>query len=259
MTLKGIHPHMPASSPCPPQASSSHCKAILDLGKLLAAELDDQHDTLARWMAHHFARLIVEAEEDRSDRQAERRAAAAEAILRLWEHCSLLPDGHRPFEDLEPAIRTMESLDPRASEPRYAEIWSPRQATGSGGESEAQKWLQAAISVDHAARTLLRVFLRQAAHTATDKSREWVRLAAEAGVGEEQLLPIVRFIVGRTGEDKEPDIEEENRKLALGEIEQLEAFAKTATTVAQALREQLTSGELSKLVMPGGLDDEAKT
>lgn len=246
---------MPASSPSPPQETSNRCRAILNLGKQLAAELDDERNTLARWMAHYISRLIIEAEEDQSEQGVAKRALAAETILRLWKQCSHFPDGHRPLEDFEPVLRTMNSLDPESPRQRYDRIWSPRSAKGSADESESQRWLRAAASVDNVAVILIRAFLRQAVHNANDKSREWVRLADEASIGQDELASIVRIFLDGNGGREVPDADDKSRERTQQDIEKLEAFARAAANLAQALREQLADGTFPKMEIPSDLDD----
>jgi hypothetical protein len=67
---------------------------ILELGKTIVKEmgLDDDTDTLRRWMCHHVAGLIDQAVHGQSNeirRTAEREAVST--ILALWEKRMALP------------------------------------------------------------------------------------------------------------------------------------------------------------------------
>ena len=96
-------------------------KEILDLGRALVEELglDPGVDTLSRWMAHYIAELIEAAETAKVEERPAKLAKFADAILKLWEHRHHLPNGKRPFEDLEPILRALESLDPNDDTARY--------------------------------------------------------------------------------------------------------------------------------------------
>ena len=95
--------------------------AILKLGRKLTHELnlDDSVDTLGRWMAHYIAELIQDAETASEEERLVKMQACNDAILRLWQHRHVLPDGSRPFEELEPLLKTLENLDSENNTFRY--------------------------------------------------------------------------------------------------------------------------------------------
>jgi hypothetical protein len=73
-------------------------------------ELDPGVDTLARWMAHHLAELIDQA--DNAADPAVRAKASEQAvstILRLWEHRSAYKRIN-PLADLAPALSVLRAL-----------------------------------------------------------------------------------------------------------------------------------------------------
>ncbi|WHO75975.1 hypothetical protein [Rhizobium sp. BT03] len=82
-------------------------------GKRLVAEyeLESGVDTLGRWLVHHIAELIQDAEEATSADIADRRAAAANAILKFWEHRRSL-DRIDPLRDLKPLLGVIRTLNP---------------------------------------------------------------------------------------------------------------------------------------------------
>lgn len=195
-------------------------------------------------MAHYIAQLIVDAESCPPAEQPKRSEAAADAILRLWAHRSQLPNGTRPLESLEPILRSLESLDPESPRGRFSHVW-PRQAIPQADdEAEANKWLQAAISVDDSARTLMRSFLRQAAYAALDKTKEWVHLATEAGLDDDRLTVIIKFIGDDGSDSQDVDGKDERRKQAESDIERLSKFAKMAENIAEMLRQQIADNTL---------------
>ncbi|MFF7838233.1 hypothetical protein ACFZC6_05355 [Streptomyces ossamyceticus] len=75
--------------------------SVAELGERILAEFGDEHtnNTLVRWLAHHTARLVTEADQARARNAPEAAARAAEArdaILRLWQARSSWPTGWPP-------------------------------------------------------------------------------------------------------------------------------------------------------------------
>lgn len=215
-------------------------KGVLDLGRALVKELglDPGVDTLGRWMAHYIAELIQNAETAKTEERPYKLSACADAILKLWDHRHQLPSGKRPFEEFEPILRTMESLDPTDNTPRY--FRSQRRAAGEAEErSDAQKWLELADGVDYSAKILIRYCLAEAAQAAKDKSKKWVKLAEAAGRGEDFDLSVIRLINNEHDllKDNEPD--DQARRLLEDRIQRLESFFELADSFLSELRVRL--------------------
>lgn len=75
--------------------------SVAELGERILAEFGDEHtnNTLVRWLAHHTARLVTEADqaqEGNAPDAAARAAEARDAILRLWQARSSWPSGWPP-------------------------------------------------------------------------------------------------------------------------------------------------------------------
>ena len=70
------------SSSSAPTAPLATQKAVLDLGRALVDELglDPGVDTLGRWMAHHIAELIEEAETAKGEERPAKFAQCADAV-----------------------------------------------------------------------------------------------------------------------------------------------------------------------------------
>lgn len=87
----------------------------MELGKTIVSELglDPGVDTLGRWMAHHIAELITDAE-SAPDPEAKRtkEAQAVEAISRLWQHRSAYDNRINPLHELQPVLQVLRTLDP---------------------------------------------------------------------------------------------------------------------------------------------------
>src|SRR5574341_407428 len=207
-------------------ALSSTQKGVLDLGRALVKQLDLDPgvDTLSRWMAHYIAELIEAAEAVKSEDRPAKLKQCADAIVSLWEHRHQLPDGRRPFEDFEPILRALESLDPANTTPRY--FRSQRVVVDKTKQPEAKKWLDAIEGLDYSARILIRYCLAQA-----------------AGLKDDMDLPVIRIITneGELTNASKPD--ESARKELQDRISRLEAFKKTADAIASDMRRQLKQGD----------------
>ncbi|MCP1843948.1 hypothetical protein ACVIHI_003133 [Bradyrhizobium sp. USDA 4524] len=212
---------------------------VFELGRKLVDELGlaDSTDTLGRWMAHYISDLIVKAENASVANKAVAEKEASEAILNLWRHRSELPDGKRPFGELEPIIRIVESLDPENTTPRYFRGRRPPKDE-KAETSEQESWLNVVEGLDYSAKVLIGHCLAEAAGAALDKSKEWVKLAEtidDDGVPE----IVIRLVVSAADIDKAPDLNAEQRKLLTNRIERLKAFVGIAKSVAETLEHRL--------------------
>ena len=213
--------------------------AILKLGKKIVDELglDQSVDTLGRWMAHFIAELIHDVEASGAEDRPAKLAMCSDAILTLWKHRHELPTGKRPFEDLGPIMRTLESLDPDDRQHRY--FRTERIAADEERDVETANWLKLADSLDCSARLLIGYCLTRAAGATVDKSKEWVALAekADAEVGLEH--PVVRFIITERDQLDSTELNAANRKRIKDRLERLTEFKKMAAALASELRKQL--------------------
>jgi len=149
-----------------------------------------------------------------------------------------LPNGKRPFEDLEPILRALESLDPTDDTPRY--FRSPRMAVDEPEQNaETRKWLDFADGLDYSAKILIRYCLTQAAQTALDRSKDWVVLVENTGLEEGIDLPVIRFITDESDLTKASEPDDIARKLLVDRINRLDRFKKMADEIASGLRQQL--------------------
>lgn len=231
---------VPDYSSSKPMVESVRCKATLDLGRKLVKELglDQSVDTLGRWMAHYIAELIQDAEKASAEEKPAKMQACCDAILNLWKHQHVLPGGKRPFEELEPILRTLDSLDPENDTPRY--FRSERAVVDDAKENdETKSWLKLIDGLDYSAKILIRYCLTQAAQNALNKSLEWVSLAEAAGVDESAEFPLVRVMFEDDNVLKASDPDEKERKHIEDRVERLESFAEMAMAVAKELRQKL--------------------
>ena len=188
-------------------------------------------------MAHSIAELIHDAEASGAKDRPAKLAMCSDAILALWKHRHELPSGKRPFEDLGPIMRTLESLDPDDTTPRY--FRAQKTAADEEQDVEIANWLKLANRLDYSARLLIGYCLTRAAGAAVDKSKEWVALAekADADVGLEHL--VVRFISNAKDQFDSTELNDIAREGIEERVKRLTEFKKMAAALASDLRKQL--------------------
>ena len=86
------------------------------LGEKIVRELEltDGVDTLGKWMAHHLASLIEDAEGSDGTQTAARQEAV-DLIFRLWEHRASMPGTADPMSALNGAIGVLDRIGPNSS------------------------------------------------------------------------------------------------------------------------------------------------
>jgi hypothetical protein len=212
-----------------PTAVSARCEATLELGRKLTKELglDQSVDTLGRWMAHYIAELIQVAETANGEERPAKMRACCEVILSLWRHRHQLPNGKRPFEELEPILKALGSLEPDDTTRRYFSFVRAA-ADEAEEEGETKSWLKLVEELDYSARALIRYCLSQAAQAAVNKSAEWVALAESAGAAEELEVRVIGFLGDEKDPVKKPDPNKAVRQELQRRIDRLENFTKMA-------------------------------
>ena len=195
-------------------------------------------DTLGRWMAHYIAELIAKTESATGNENGLADNKCFETILSLWEHRAELPNGKRPFEDLEPAIRIIESAGPDDDSPRYFRSTRPPNDEGEE-KSEAETWLDMVSGLDYSAKILIGYCLAEAARVAVDKSKEWVKLAEAAGASDGVQEIVIRFISSNADLGKDPSPNAEVRRRLQDRIGRLEGFTHLAGSVVRDLKARL--------------------
>lgn len=226
----------------------------MDLGRALVEELglEPGVDTLSRWMAHHVAEMIEDVETANVEDRPAKSAECAKTILNLWERRHQLPDGKRPFEDLEPILRTLESLDPADDTPRF--FRSQRMTVDETKENaETREWLKFADGLDYSAKVLIGYCLTLAAQTALDKSKNWVALAEAAGLEDGIDLPVVRFVSAQDDLTKATEPDDREKRLLEDRINRLDWFKKMAEALATQLRQQFGEADVHVESKPDSL------
>lgn len=123
----------------------------MELGRHLVRELDldDGVDTLGRWMAHHLAELMDQAETaETADERASARERAAETILNIWDRRASLPGSVYPLASYKDILMIMERLRPNDNPFQYL-----------GRDREAKRYWLAADLFDGLTRLIIALLL----------------------------------------------------------------------------------------------------
>ncbi len=213
--------------------------AILNLGQKLVKELEleDSVDTLGRWMSHYISELIYDAENANNENKEERNKACADAIIKLWHHRRTLQNGSRPFESLEPILNTLKDLDPDNDTPRYFRVVRESAAAEEHGK-ERQSWFDIINGLDVTAKMLIRYCLTQAIESSSDKLKEWVSLAEQAGLDDEADVQVIRIILHEKEIFDAKNLEEIEKEKNQKRLEELEKFIELGNVLASELRER---------------------
>lgn len=90
----------------------------MELGSYLVDELGIQNsvDTLGRWLAHHVAQLIIEAQTAKSEQERGLASARAiDVILKIWKHRAVLPGQPDPMSQYRSVLPVLYKLRREAS------------------------------------------------------------------------------------------------------------------------------------------------
>ena len=96
-------------------------KDVLALGQMIVRQLDlkERGQVLERWLAHHLAEVMAEADEAVEPAKAELEARAVDLILKLWTHRRALPEPIDPLDGYRKAIDVLGRLMPEANPWRH--------------------------------------------------------------------------------------------------------------------------------------------
>jgi hypothetical protein len=212
--------------------------ATLALGKKLVAELKlvESTNTLARWMAHYVAELMVRAVHAPRSERDEAQRLCARAILDLWVQARAFPAERTPFESIDRVIETIASLHPDGGPHYRNNLWRALDTCANDGDFEVEKLLTTALGIDGAARNLIHYILTQASRAAGQDSAEWLELAQK--LDEEDPLTELRIRIVIAGQEeaqlKNNRIEQLEKRIA-----QLEHFSAATQALKTSLVESL--------------------
>lgn len=189
-------------------------------------------------MAHYIAELITESKNTNVKNKRLIQKKCFDTILALWQHHNVMPDGNRPFEDLEPIVRTIERLNPDKNTIHYSH--SARSSIISDEESDETNILLKKIEdIDYSARVMIADYLAQASCNAVDKSKEWIRLAKAAEIDPPHVERILQFI-SSDGEITKVDHNLAGQlKYLTGQLKRFETLIEIANTFTADVRKQI--------------------
>ena len=151
-------------------------KVIL-LGKALVNEmgLEPGVDTLSRWLAHYIAEQLTYLENAKEDEKKLAQDRCFETILKVWQHRSLYPNNHRPFQNFEGIFKTLTALNQKSRYTYYGFYDSKPNLELANSNKDLKQWTDITIRIDNAARNLINFALRQAVEKALDdKTKNWL-------------------------------------------------------------------------------------
>lgn len=215
--------------------SLDRSKAVIELGKRIVAGLKLGDDVTAQWMAHLVAEKISAAEDAP---ETVRDAAVAECvnvILKLWAHRYTLPPYMRPLRELDPLLRTLNSLGVNEADELRFFMRPPSSEELEGATEDEKKLFEFAIGIDHAARELIRHALSVAAERSIDVVKPWLDEAVKGSLEATVELRISRFVAEGLMESQE----KAKQQAMLDRIDRLENFAKIALFLAGDMRKTL--------------------
>jgi hypothetical protein len=225
------------SSNAPNPVSAAVDKPIIELGKKLVLELGlvDAVDTLGRWMAHHIAELMAEADAANSSERSIKEARCRTAILELWNHRHALADRAGQFES-DRLLRAIASLDPEVPGHRY---FAQLRQNAERSDDSASSWIELANRIDDTARMLIVQCLIAAAADARDKSQEWIALAEAAQIEDDAPMAVIRFLNDESDLQAGVKLEDADREALRKRVNRLKAFTKLATILRSHLMARL--------------------
>lgn len=232
--------------------NSEQSEKIINLGKMLVKELGIEPgvDTLARWMAHYLAEKIHLAEVlPHSHEKAEAEKECCDLILKIWDHRSQIPRGRRPFENFEPILKVLESIDPDNREPflhRMSEHELKQLANNNPNYEAIKHYIESVVEIEKVARVWMENLLNQAALKVTDeKTKAWLEAASLIGLPADiHSIRIVYKNFNLLDDDDNTPLQNTDR--LENRIQQLEKFEKLSKLLMKTYKNELALNRKKK-------------
>lgn len=166
-------------------------KQVMNLGKLLVAELEREDEvrvnTFARWMAHYIAEKIKYAENSQGQEKLNAEKDCFDTILKIWNSRDVMP--RRPFFNFEAIFDLLIRLNPDIEKPFYFRDL-PNDALAALEEpSESKEWLRKAEEIDKSAKVCIEFCLAQSAKFAKSESTEkWLESSSNLGKDDDRRI-----------------------------------------------------------------------
>lgn len=218
--------------------SLDRSKAVIELGKRIVAGLELSNDVTAQWISHMVAEKILAAEQAPETTRDAATAECVDVILKLWAHRYTLPPYMRPLRELDPLLRTLNSLGVGGADELRFFTRRPNSEELEGATDEEKQLFEFAVGIDHAARMLIRHVLGAAAERSVGLVNPWLEEAVKGNLDATVELRIAKFAVDGLLQRQEAA----NQKAMLDRIDKLESFANVALSLASEMRKTLPSG-----------------
>lgn len=215
--------------------SLDRSKAVIELGKRIVAGLMLGDDVTAQWMAHLVAEKISAAEEASETVRDSAVAECLDVILKLWAHRYTLPPYMRPLRELDPLLRTLNSLGVNEADELRFFARPPTSEELEGASEEEKELFEFAIGIDRAARELIRYALSVAAERSVNIVNPWLEEVVTGGLEATVELRVSRFVAGGLLKSQE----QAQQQAMLNRIGRLESFAEAALALAGDMRSTL--------------------
>jgi hypothetical protein len=215
--------------------SLDRSKAVIELGKRIVAGLKLGDDVTAQWMAHKVAERISAAELASETARDATTAECVDVILKLWAHRYTLPPYMRPLRELDPLLRTLNSLGVNGKDDLRFFSRPPNSEELEGATEDEKKLFEFAIGIDHVARELIRHALSVAAERSVDLVKPWLDEAFKGNLDVAVELRVARFAVEGLLKSQETV----RRQAMLDRIDRMESFGNAALHLAGEMRKAL--------------------
>ena len=210
-------------------------RPVIELGKRIVAGLKLGDDVTAQWMAHLVAEKISAAEHASETARDAAVAESVDVVLKLWAHRYTLPPYMRPLRELDPLLRTLNSLGVNEESELRFFARPPSSEELEAATEDEKKLFEFAIGIDHVARELIRHALSVAAKRSVDVVKPWLEEAFKGRLEAAVELRISRFVA----EGLLKDQEKAEQQAVLDRIDRLESFANAALFLAGEMRKSL--------------------
>lgn len=204
---------------------------VIALGKKIEQELriDDDVDTLGRWMIHYIAELVDRAENTSGDQQEAIQRECAEFIIKLWTHRASLSVKRYPLESFDKVMASLIRL--RDERPYYFRGIDKEEKTEiSDG---VQHWLNIAEEVDKIACDLVELCIEKATVCAAEDEKKWLGGALALSVKADKHVEMVKVLISSyMGEETDPEERNEVRNKKLHD--RLTEFGESCLKIAKS-------------------------
>jgi len=223
--------------------------ALVEQFKLKADE-----DALGQWMAHYLAEKLVAHKKAVGETKAAVETELIDLILKFWKHRAYFPRGTRPFENYEPVLRALESLDPDQSDGRY--FWyRGADELAEGGDAASKPWIDLAKRFDRGARAIVNFCVQQAARASDKPDDAWLSATKVLAQDSDRDLVVIKII---TEQSKEEDKEVDPAEFAITRAKKVQEDL-LGLLVGGRIVLQAISGGLEELEAASGKSKQAKS